>query len=203
MAGIEHPARECPTSTTSAKPAASTSAATDAAARSMVTVLAGAGCAPRPGRSTASTGPASASTTRSQHDAANDPPCTRTSGVMAPAPRSRASARRMTRARRLVPTGRRQPAKWVVMARSATQSTLPRGAKSLLRGGGVALIAIVLLGFGVNAAVRLPCRDACGVDLGRLYEDRGIDRAHPPYIDRDLEYPPVIGIMMYAATVPF
>jgi hypothetical protein len=89
------------------------------------------------------------------------------------------------------------------MARSATQSTLPRGAKSLLRGGGVALIAIVLLGFGVNAAVRLPCRDACGVDLGRLYEDRGIDRAHPPYIDRDLEYPPVIGIMMYAATVPF
>ena len=80
---------------------------------------------------------------------------------------------------------------------------MPRGQNMRMRSGGLALVAFVLLGFAVNTAVRLPCRDGCGADIGRLYEDRGIDRAHPPYIDRDLEYPPVIGLVMYGATVPF
>jgi hypothetical protein len=66
-------------------------------------------------------------------------------------------------------------------------------------GAGLALVAIVVLGFALNAAVRMPCRDVCGSDLGRLYEDRGIDRGHIPYFDRDLEYPPLIGAVMYGA----
>src|SRR5689334_22111822 len=65
------------------------------------------------------------------------------------------------------------------------------------------MLLLVTGGFFINASVRMPCRDVCGADLGRLYEDRGIDRAHPPYFDRDLEYPPVIGMLMWAATVPF
>jgi len=69
--------------------------------------------------------------------------------------------------------------------------------------GGLALVAVVVFGFFLNAAVRLPCYDVCGSDIGRLYQDRGIDRAHPPYFSRDLEYPPLIGEVMYAATVPF
>jgi Glycosyltransferase family 87 len=55
----------------------------------------------------------------------------------------------------------------------------------------------------VNGAVRMPCRDVCGSDIGRLYQDRGIDRHHAPLFDRDLEYPPVIGLVMYAAVLPF
>ncbi|MEX1007207.1 MAG: hypothetical protein WD271_05115 [Acidimicrobiia bacterium] len=68
---------------------------------------------------------------------------------------------------------------------------------------GLVFVAIVLLAFCVNAAVRVPCRDVCGSDLGRLYETRGIDRDHAPFIDRDLEYPPLVGLVMYAAGVPF
>ena len=68
---------------------------------------------------------------------------------------------------------------------------------------GLALVAFVVVAFGVNAAVRLPCHDVCGSDIGRLYAERGIDRAHPPFFDRDLEYPPLIGVVMYAAGVPF
>ena len=49
----------------------------------------------------------------------------------------------------------------------------------------------------------MPCYDVCGSDIGRLYQDRGVDRAHPPYFSRDLEYPPLIGEVMYVATVPF
>ena len=55
----------------------------------------------------------------------------------------------------------------------------------------------------VNAAVRLPCRDVCGSDIGRLYESRGIDRDHAPFFDRELEYPPLIGLVMYTAGAPF
>lgn len=66
--------------------------------------------------------------------------------------------------------------------------------------GGMALLAVVGAGFAINAAVRLPCYDVCGVDIARLYEERGIDRSHRPFFDRDLEYPPVIGVEMYAVT---
>jgi uncharacterized membrane protein len=68
---------------------------------------------------------------------------------------------------------------------------------------GLLMLALVAGGFFVNASVRMPCRDVCGADIGRLYEDRGIDRAHPPYFERDLEYPPVIGMLMWAAALPF
>ena len=67
---------------------------------------------------------------------------------------------------------------------------------------GLVLVAIVLVSFGINAAVRLPCRDVCGSDVGRDYLDRGIDRYHPPFIDRHFEYPPLIGEVVYAATLP-
>lgn len=67
---------------------------------------------------------------------------------------------------------------------------------------GLLLVAFVVTGFAVNGAIRLSCYDGCGSDLARLYQDRGIDRSHPPYFDRDLEYPPVIGAVMYAAAVP-
>ena len=60
-----------------------------------------------------------------------------------------------------------------------------------------------MAGFAINAAVRLPCYDVCGVDIARLYEERQINREHPPYFDRDLEYPPVIGLEMYAVTAVF
>ena len=69
--------------------------------------------------------------------------------------------------------------------------------------GGLVLVGIVLLGLCVNAAVRLPCRDVCGSDIARLYESRSIDRDHAPFFDRDLEYPPLIGLVMYAAGAPF
>lgn len=69
--------------------------------------------------------------------------------------------------------------------------------------GGLVLVGIVLLGLSINAAVRLPCRDVCGSDMGRLYESRGIDRDHAPFFDRDLEYPPLVGLVMYAAGAPF
>ena len=68
---------------------------------------------------------------------------------------------------------------------------------------GVVLVSFVVVSFGLNAAVRLSCYDVCGSDVGRLYEDRGIDRDHPPLIDRNLEYPPVIAGVMYAASLPF
>ena len=67
---------------------------------------------------------------------------------------------------------------------------------------GLLLVAFVVTGFAVNGAVRLSCYDGCGSDLARLYQDRGIDRSHPPYFQRDLEYPPVIGAVMYAAVLP-
>ena len=47
-----------------------------------VTDASGAGREPRPGRSTASAGPARCGTSRSQHDAPKPPPCTRTTGVV-------------------------------------------------------------------------------------------------------------------------
>jgi Glycosyltransferase family 87 len=89
----------------------------------------------------------------------------------------------------------------------------PRRANSILgmqgrsgRSGsaaGLGLVALVIFAFCVNASVRLPCYDVCGSDIGRLYEDRGIDRQHAPFFDRDLEYPPVIGLVMYGAGYPF
>lgn len=85
-------------------------------------------------------------------------------------------------------------------ARLAAHRSIPR--RTVARGG-LALIAVVSAGFVVNAVVRLPCYDVCGVDIARLYEERGIDRSHPPYFDRDLEYPPVIGLEMYAVTFLF
>src|SRR3954463_6518945 len=69
--------------------------------------------------------------------------------------------------------------------------------------GGWVLVALVVLAFCINAGVRLPCRTVCGSDIARLYEDRGVDRAHAPFYDRDLEYPPVIGLVMYTAGYPF
>ncbi|HWS47825.1 MAG TPA: glycosyltransferase 87 family protein [Acidimicrobiia bacterium] len=68
---------------------------------------------------------------------------------------------------------------------------------------GLVLVAVVVFGFAVNTAVRMPCYDVCGSDIARLYQDRGIDRAHAPYFSRDLEYPPLIGLVMYAAVLPF
>ena len=65
------------------------------------------------------------------------------------------------------------------------------------------LVGIVLLAMCVNAAVRLPCRDVCGSDIARLYESRGVDHDHAPFFDRDLEYPPLVGLVMYAAGAPF
>jgi uncharacterized membrane protein len=76
-------------------------------------------------------------------------------------------------------------------------------ARRLLPGTGLVIVAFVVFGFCLNTAVRLPCYDVCGLDIGRMYGDRGIDHNHAPYIDRDLEYPPLIGVVMYAATVPF
>ena len=67
---------------------------------------------------------------------------------------------------------------------------------------GLVLVALVIFSFGINAGVRLPCHDVCGSDIGRAYRDRGIDRGHPPFLDRDFEYPPLIGEVMYAATLP-
>jgi len=68
---------------------------------------------------------------------------------------------------------------------------------------GVALVAFVVLGFCLNTAVRMPCHDVCGLDIGRMYEDHLIDRQHPPYFSRNLEYPPLIGEVMYVAHEPF
>jgi hypothetical protein len=68
---------------------------------------------------------------------------------------------------------------------------------------GLILVAVVVVGFAVNAAIRMPCYDVCGSDIGRLYEARGIDRTHAPFFDRDLEYPPLTGLVMYAAGYPF
>jgi uncharacterized membrane protein len=68
---------------------------------------------------------------------------------------------------------------------------------------GLLLVAFTVFGFGVNAAVRMPCHNICGTDIGRDYETYGINRYHPPFIDRDFEYPPLIGEVVYAATVPF
>jgi hypothetical protein len=70
-------------------------------------------------------------------------------------------------------------------------------------GAGVVMVAFVVLAFCLNTAVRMPCHDVCGLDIGRMYEDHHIDRAHPPYFSRDLEYPPLIGEVMYAAHEPF
>jgi hypothetical protein len=64
-------------------------------------------------------------------------------------------------------------------------------------------VAFVVLSFAVNAGVRLPCHDICGSDIGRDYETYGINRYHLPFFDRDLEYPPLIGEVMLAGTVPF
>jgi len=68
---------------------------------------------------------------------------------------------------------------------------------------GLLLVAFTVFGFGVNAAVRLPCHNVCGTDIGRDYETYGINRYHPPFLDRDFEYPPLVGEVVYAATVPF
>lgn len=87
----------------------------------------------------------------------------------------------------------------VVEGRTATDARRHSAAVA----AGLVLVGIVLLAFCVNAAVRLPCRDVCGSDMARLYESRGIDRDHAPFFDRDLEYPPLVGLVMYAAGSPF
>jgi hypothetical protein len=74
MPGIVQPAIECPTRTMSASPAASTSAATEAAQSAKVTESRATGCAPRPGMPTAMAGAVRAGSSRSQHDAAKPPP---------------------------------------------------------------------------------------------------------------------------------
>jgi uncharacterized membrane protein len=75
--------------------------------------------------------------------------------------------------------------------------------KSAAVAGGLVLVGIVLLGLSVNAVIRLPCRDVCGSNIARLYESRGIDRDDAPFFDRELEYPALVGLVMYAAGVPF
>lgn len=67
---------------------------------------------------------------------------------------------------------------------------------------GVGMVCVCLAIFALGIGVRLPCRDACGSDLGRLYESRGIDRDSLPFVDRDLEYPPLVGVVMYVAGLP-
>ncbi|MDQ1533002.1 MAG: hypothetical protein QOF28_763 [Actinomycetota bacterium] len=67
---------------------------------------------------------------------------------------------------------------------------------------GLGAVCVCLAIFAAGIAFRLPCRDACGSDLGRLYESRGIDRDHLPFVDRDLEYPPLVGVVMYVAGFP-
>jgi peptide/nickel transport system substrate-binding protein len=69
-------------------------------------------------------------------------------------------------------------------------------------GGGLVLVCVCLAIFAVGVGLRLPCRDVCGSDLGRLYESRGIDRDRLPFVDRPLEYPPLVGVVMYVAGVP-
>jgi uncharacterized membrane protein len=68
---------------------------------------------------------------------------------------------------------------------------------------GLLLVAFTVVGFGVNAAIRLPCHNVCGTDIGRDYETYGINRYHPPFLDRDFEYPPLVGEVVFAATAPF
>ena len=69
-------------------------------------------------------------------------------------------------------------------------------------GTGAALVGLCLAIFAVGIGSRLGCRDVCASDIGHLYEARGIDRGSLPYVDRPLEYPPVIGIVMYVAGLP-
>ncbi len=69
--------------------------------------------------------------------------------------------------------------------------------------GGLLLVAVVVFGFCVNTAVRMPCRDVCGLDIGRMYDDHHVDNTHLPYVSSNLEYPPLIGEVMAAAHAPF
>jgi len=69
-------------------------------------------------------------------------------------------------------------------------------------GTGAALVGVCLVIFAVGVGARLGCRDVCGSDIGHLYEARGVDRGSLPYVDRPLEYPPLIGVVMYVAGLP-
>jgi hypothetical protein len=69
-------------------------------------------------------------------------------------------------------------------------------------GTGAALVGLCLAIFAVGIGARLGCRDVCGSDIGHLYEARRVDRGSLPYVDRPLEYPPLIGIVMYVAGLP-
>lgn len=71
-----------------------------------------------------------------------------------------------------------------------------------LLGTGAGLVALCLAIFAFGIGVRLVCRDVCASDIGHLYEARGIDRGSLPFVDRPLEYPPLIGIVMYVAGLP-
>ena len=75
---------------------------------------------------------------------------------------------------------------------------LPR--RALATGAGLVCVCLAIFAVGIGA--RLLCRDVCASDIGRLYEARGIDRRSLPFVDRPLEYPPLIGIVMYIAGVP-
>jgi hypothetical protein len=77
-----------------------------------------------------------------------------------------------------------------------------RTAGGALLGSGLGLVCVGLAIFALGIGSRLPCRDVCGSDLGRLYESRGIDRDNLPFVDRPLEYPPLVGVVMYVAGVP-
>ena len=68
--------------------------------------------------------------------------------------------------------------------------------------GGAGLVGLCLVIFAVATVARLGCRDVCASDIGHLYEARGIDRGSLPFVDRPLEYPPLIGVVMYVAGVP-
>jgi hypothetical protein len=69
-------------------------------------------------------------------------------------------------------------------------------------GAGLGLVCACLAISAVGIGLRLPCRDVCASDLGRLYESRGIDRESLPFVDRPLEYPPLVGVAMYVAGLP-
>ena len=79
-----------------------------------------------------------------------------------------------------------------------TVHRLPRRAVGTSAG----LVCVCLAIFAVGIGARVVCRDVCASDIGRLYEARGIDRGSLPFVDRPLEYPPLIGVVMYVAGVP-
>jgi len=64
------------------------------------------------------------------------------------------------------------------------------------------VVAATVLALAFSLAIETPCPRLCLSDVQHLYERRDISAAHPPYLDRDLEYPTGVGALMWAAAVP-